>query len=71
MTVSKPFNPWIEAIISTFWFGIGGVVDMTRLFRDLKKRKVNHLDNGVVDGNVSLAEKAQLEAIDSGDAPEM
>lgn len=70
--------PGVVAIISTFWFGIGGVTDMIRLFRDLKNREVDHLDNGVVEGNVSLAEKARLEAIDAddvdddaGEAPEM
>ncbi|MBQ9804691.1 MAG: sodium:panthothenate symporter [Lentisphaeria bacterium] len=63
--------PGIVAIISTFWFGIGGVVDMRRLFSDLKKRDVDHLDNGIVEGNVSLAEKARLEAIDAGEEPEM
>ena len=44
---------------------------MYRLFRDLKQREVDHLDNGVVEGNISLAEKARLEAIDAGEEPEM
>ena len=44
---------------------------MRRLFRDLKKREVDHLDNGVVEGNVSISEKARMEEIDAGDEPEM
>ncbi len=63
--------PGVVAIISTFWFGIGGVRDMYRLFRDLRKREVDHLDNGVVEGNVSLSEKSRLEEIDAGEEPEM
>ncbi|MBE6367518.1 MAG: sodium:panthothenate symporter [Lentisphaerae bacterium] len=52
--------PGIVAFISTFWFGIGGVIDMYRLFRDLEHREVDHLDNGAVEGNVSLADKAKF-----------
>ena len=57
--------PGIVAFISTFWFGIGGVIDLIRLFRDLEHREADILDNGVVEGNVSLADKerfAKLEA---------
>lgn len=57
--------PGIVAFISTFWFGIGGVIDLIRLFRDLEHREADILDNGVVEGNVSLADKerfARLEA---------
>ena len=57
--------PGIVAFISTFWFGIGGAVDIYRLFRDLEKRVNDPLDNGWVEGHVSLADKerfAKLEA---------
>ncbi len=56
--------PGIMAAISTFWFGIGGFIDLLQLFRDLKERKVNHLDNGQIDGHVSLADKAEFEKIE-------
>ncbi len=56
--------PGIMAFISAFWFGIGGVIDMVQLFRDLEKRIANPLDNGMVSGHMSLDDKAQLEAID-------
>ena len=57
--------PSIVAFISTFWFGIGGAIDLFRLFRDLEHREADVLDNGQVDGNVSLADRerfAKLEA---------
>ena len=56
--------PGIMAVISTFWFGIGGVVDLRRLFRDLEARIANPLDNGQVDGHVSLADKAEFEKLE-------
>jgi len=56
--------PGILALITTFWYGYGGIRDLFRLFKDLKDRIVNPLDNGAVSGNMSLADKAQLEALD-------
>ena len=57
--------PGIVAFISTFWFGIGGAVDLFRLFRDLENRQVDHLDNGSVEGNVSLADKEKFSAAEA------
>ena len=56
--------PVVMAAISTVWFSIGGIVDLRRLFRDLKNRIVNPLDDGRVEGSMSLADKAQLEEVD-------
>ena len=58
--------PCIVSVVTMFWFGIGGVVGLRRLFRDLKARKeVNALDDGRVEGNVSLADKAALDKVDA------
>ncbi|MCI5778649.1 MAG: sodium:panthothenate symporter [Lentisphaeria bacterium] len=60
--------PGALAAITTVWFGIGGARDIIRLFRDLEHRVINHLDNGQVEGHVSLADKAQLEALDADES---
>ncbi len=55
---------WVTAIlgiISTVWFLIGGIIDIRKLFRDLAARIDNPLDNGMVEGHVSLADKAVFE----------
>ena len=41
--------PSIIAVISTFWFSIGGVIDMKRMFRDLAARKEDVTDDGRVE----------------------
>ena len=48
--------PVIASFFTTIWFIIGGVIDMRRLFRDLKMRTENPLDNGQVEGNISIAD---------------
>ena len=59
--------PGIVAAITTVWFGIGGVKDMIRLFRDLKNRPpLDVLDDGRVENNMSLADKAAMEAVSRG-----
>ena len=56
--------PGIMAAISTVWFGIGGVIDLQRMFRDLKARVNNPLDDGWVDGHVSLADKEKFDELE-------
>ena len=57
----------ILAMISMVWFMIGGIIDMRRVFHDLAARtRINELDNGMVEGNMSLADKKQLENVDRG-----
>ena len=53
------------AIITTVWFFIGGVIDLRRLFIDLAKRKEDYLDNGMVEGNVSLADKEAVKRVEA------
>ena len=57
--------PGVVAFVSTFWFGIGGAVDLVRLFRDLEHREADILDNGQVDGNVSLADRARFAKLEA------
>ena len=56
--------PGAMAAFTAVWFGICGAIDLRAMFRDLKNRVTNPLDDGRVDGHMSLADKAQLEAID-------
>jgi len=56
--------PGIMAAISAVWFGIGGSIDLFRMFRDLKARVDNPLDDGWVEGHVSLADKAEFEHLE-------
>ncbi len=53
---------WPSAICARSWFLIGGVIDLRALFRDLAARSDNPLDNGVVEGHVSIVDKAKFEA---------
>ena len=56
--------PGIAAAVTAVWFSIGCSIDMTRMVYDLEHRKADRLDNGMVEGHVSLAEKARLDAIE-------
>ena len=56
--------PVVLAAITTVWFGVGGVIDLRQLFRDLRVRVVNPLDDGRVEDSMSLVDKAELEAVD-------
>ncbi len=62
--------PGIMATISTIWFGIGGCIDIFRLFRDLEARTTNDLDDGRVEGHVSLSDKAQFEKVEHDEEEE-
>lgn len=60
--------------VSTVWFMWGGFRDMRAMFRDLKQRIANPLDDGRVVGHVSLADKALFEKVEhqapaSGETP--
>ena len=57
--------PCVVAFVSTFWFGIGGAVDLVKLFRALEHREADILDNGQVDGNVSLADRARFAKLEA------
>jgi hypothetical protein len=46
----------IIGVITTIWFLWGGAVDVFKLFRDLKARVANPLDNGMVEGHVALSD---------------
>ena len=48
--------PLVSAFITTIWFFIGGVLDIRNLFKDLRKRIDNPLDNGQVEGEISLSD---------------
>ena len=41
--------PSIIGVVSTFWFSIGGIIDLKRMFRDLAARKRDFTDDGRVD----------------------
>ncbi len=57
--------PSLAAVVTTVWFFIGGVIDLRRMFRDLRTRQVDELDNGVVEGHVSLSDRRKFDAIEA------
>ena len=62
--------PGVMAAVTAVWFAIGGVIDLRRMFIDLETRTINELDDGRVEGNMSLADKAALEAVDAAEKTE-
>ena len=56
------------AAVTAVWFSIGGGIDLVRMFHDLEKRVSNPLAHGRVEGHMSLADKAQLDAVDKADS---
>ena len=59
----------VIGVVSTFWFGICSTRDLLRLFRDLDEREkagggLNSLDDGRVEGHVSLADAAEIAKIE-------
>lgn len=50
--------------VSTVWFTIGGTIDLRRLFRDLKRKELNVLDDGRVIGHVSADDVELVEKVD-------
>ena len=57
--------PAFLAVFSTVWFGAGGFRDLRNFFRSLRTRTADHLDNGVVDGEVSLMDRKKFSEIES------
>ena len=55
----------IIGVVSTFWFGIGGTIDLLRLFRDLENKESNDLDDGRVVNNMSVADMQRMQEIDN------
>jgi len=45
-------------LVTTFWFAIGGVLDLRRMFRDLKLHRANELDDGRVVGHMNADDYA-------------
>ncbi len=56
--------PAIAAAITAIWFGIGGVIGLRQLFRDLENRIADPLGNGMVTGGVSAADAAKFAEIE-------
>ena len=59
--------PGIAATITCVWFTAGSSRDLFYLYRDLKNRVANPLDNGMVDGHVALSDKAEFAKLDEAE----
>ncbi len=54
----------LVGIVSTVWFMIGGIWDLNRMFKRLRSKEDNVLDDGRVIGNVSADDVALVEKVD-------
>ncbi len=59
--------PSLAGCFTTVWFCWGGIRDMFQMFRDLKTRIDNPLDDGWVDGQVAIVDR---EAVDKAEMQE-
>ncbi|MBO5688595.1 MAG: sodium:panthothenate symporter [Lentisphaeria bacterium] len=50
--------------VSAIWFGAFGLRDLRQMFRDLRDRVDNPLDNGMVSDHVSLADRAAFSRVE-------
>ena len=58
-------HPALNGCVTTVWFMWGGIKDIRALFRALEARKRDDLDNGMVEGHVSLADRVAFAARDA------
>ncbi len=56
--------PAVAAGFTAVWFVVGGLRDLRHLFAALRGRVANPLDNGMVEGNTSLADQAAFAKAD-------
>ncbi len=56
--------PIVAGIIASVWFITGGIIDLRKLFIALENRVVDPLDNGQVQGQVSLSDIARFEKVE-------
>ena len=66
--INSIFVVCLIGIVSTFWFAIGGTIDLHRLFKALAEKKEDVLDDGRVIGNVTAADAARIEAAEKKSA---
>ena len=56
--------PIVAGVIASVWFITGGIIDLRKLFIALENRVVDPLDNGQVQGQVSLSDIARFEKVE-------
>ena len=62
--ITQLIIPGIAATLTCVWFTAGCSRDLVLLYRALKNRVANPLDNGMVDGHVALSDKAEFAKLD-------